>query len=279
MDQFFGEKAMSTLLTGPHRRQRVIEYPDSDGEPMAETGIHVLQIIYLYLALRWWFRAEPQTNVGANMFLYYREGRPKKRIAPDVYVAWGVPKRERRSYKIWEEKQPPQVVFEVTSPKTREVDLGRKRLIYAEIGVAEYYLFDPFGQYLKPPFRAYRLDSGEYVPREIEPFALFPDKPTDGFHGWRLSSNKLNLELRAMPTNKPDIPYILRFFDRNTGEMIIDPEKAMEEREKFADIARAAEARAAAEAEAREILEKENALLRAELEKLRGKAGLNSSGQ
>jgi len=238
---------------------------------MAETSIHVLQIVYLYLALRWWFRAEPQINVGANMFLYYREGHPKKRIAPDLYVAWGVPKRERRNYKIWEEKQAPQVVFEVTSPKTREVDLGRKRLIYAEIGVAEYYLFDPFGQYLKPPIRAYRLDGGEYVPCEIEPFALVPDNPMNGFNGWRLNSDKLNLELRAMPTNKPDIPYILRFFDRHTGEMVIDPEKAMEEREKFADLARGAEARAMAEVEARKILEAENARLRAELEKLRGK--------
>jgi len=246
---------------------------------MAETGIHVLQIIYLYLALRWWFRAEAQTNVSANMFLYYREGRPKKRLAPDVFVAWGVPKRERRSYKIWKEKQAPQVVFEVTSPRTSEIDLGRKRLIYADIGIAEYYLFDPFGQYLNPPFRAYRLDGGEYVLRELEPFALFPDQPTNGFHGWRLSSEKLNLELRAMPTNRTDIPYILRFFDPNTGEMVIDPEKAMEEREKFAGLARAAEARATAEAEARKILEKENALLRAELEKLRGQAGLTSSGQ
>jgi len=245
---------------------------------MAETGIHVLQIIYLYLTLRWWLRAEPQINVSANMFLYYREGRPKKRLAPDVFVALGVPKHERRSYKIWKEKQVPQVVFEVTSPRTREVDLGRKRLIYAEIGVAEYYLFDPFGQYLNPPFRAYRLEGGEYVPRELEPFALFPDQPMDGFHGWRLSSDKLNLELRAMPTNRTDIPYILRFFNPKTGEMVIDPEKAMEEREKFADLARAAEARATAEAEARKILEAENALLRAELAKLRGKAGMNTSG-
>lgn len=235
---------------------------------MAETGIHVLQIIYLYLSLRWWFRAEPQTYIGANMFLFYREGRPKKRLAPDVYVASGVSKLERRSYKIWKEKQPPQVVFEVTSPKTREVDLGRKRLIYAEIGVAEYYLFDPFAQYLKPPFRAYRLEGGEYVPREIEPFALFPD---NGFHGWRVNSEKLNLELRAMPTNRSDVPYILRFFDQNTGGMIIDPDQAMEEGAKFANLARAAEARAASEAAARKMLEEENARLRAELEKLRGK--------
>jgi len=267
---------------------------------MAETGIHVLQIFYLYFALRWWFRAAPQIAVGANMYLYYREGRPKKRLAPDVFVASGVPKRERRSYKIWKEKQPPQAIFEVTSPRTRQVDLGRKLLVYAKIGVEEYYLFDPFGHYLKPPFRAYRLEGGEYVLREIEPFALFPGNPTNGFNGWRLSSDKLNLELRAMPTNTPDIPYILRFFDRNTGEMVIDPDKAMEEREKFADLARAAELHAKAEAkaraeaearahaealarqreaEARKALEEENAHLRAELEKLRHPAGTDPARQ
>ena len=270
---------MSTLLTVPPRRRRVIEYPDSDGKPMAETGIHVLQIFYLYHALRWWFRADPQIYVGANMFLFYREGRPKKRLAPDVYVAWGASKQERHSYKMWEEKQPPQVIFEVTSPKTREVDLGRKRLIYAEIGVEEYYLFDPFAQYLKPPFRAYWLEGGEYVPRDLEPYALFSDSPTNGFHGWRVTSGKLNLELRAMPTSRVDVPYILRCFDPNTGEMIIDPDQAMEERAKFANLARAAEARANSEAEARKILEAENARLRAELEKLRDQAGLNASVQ
>jgi hypothetical protein len=76
---------MSQDLLVPPRRQRIVEYPDSDGEPMAETGPHVLQITYLHHALRWWLRAERLAAVGANMLLYYREGHPKKRIAPDVY--------------------------------------------------------------------------------------------------------------------------------------------------------------------------------------------------
>ena len=49
------------------------------------------------------------------MLLYYVEGNPSACVAPDVFVVKGVPKQERRIYKLWEELQPPTVVFEITS--------------------------------------------------------------------------------------------------------------------------------------------------------------------
>src|SRR5688500_5945456 len=124
---------MSVELLAPpagmaKRRRWVVDYPEGDGKPMAETAPHVWQIIYILLTLDFWFRAKEDVYVGANMFLYYQKGHPKKRIAPDVFVVRGVPKDWRRSYKLWEEKQAPQVVFEITSPKTQEEDFGRKRM-------------------------------------------------------------------------------------------------------------------------------------------------------
>ncbi|MGH7598668.1 MAG: Uma2 family endonuclease [bacterium] len=257
---------MSAELLAPPagRRRRVVEYPDGDGKPMAETAPHVWQIFYLLFTLDFWFRAREDVYVGANMFLYYQKGHPKKRIAPDVFVARGVPKEWRRSYKLWEEKQAPQVVFEITSPKTQEEDFGRKRLLYSRLGVTEYYLFDPYGKYLNPPLRGYKLVDEEYVPQAVETPAVPTSNGKEVTQGWRLTSEQLNLELWAMPTNQAKKPYILRLYDSATGEWLVEPSQALVEREVLKRKMREAEARAAR--------------LEAELEKLRGKGGADSPG-
>lgn len=61
---------------------RVI-YPDSDGKPIGETGIHVRASFHLYSALRWLFRRRLHTDVyvAASMFLYYQEGKPRANAA------------------------------------------------------------------------------------------------------------------------------------------------------------------------------------------------------
>jgi len=258
---------MSTELLVPTRRRRVVDYPEGDGKPMAETPIHVLQIIALYMALRWWFLPRPDCFVGANMFLFYREGDPKKRIAPDVLVALDVPSRVRLSYKVWEEKQVPRAVFEITSRKTRKTDFGRKREIYAHLGVAEYYLFDPLGHYLDPPLRGYRLVGNEYVERELEALPQFAEKSLNGARGWRLFSAGLQLEFRAVTYNEPGWRYQLQVYDPATGKLVAGPDDEREKRILFEEVAREALARAEAETEARKAAEAEVTRLRAELEK------------
>src|SRR5262247_974308 len=96
------------------------------------------------------------------MLLYYEEGNPAACVAPDVFVVQGVAKGERRTYRLWEEGQPPAVVFAITSRSTRLDDLGTKRALYAMLGVREYFLYDPLGEYLRPPLQGYRLQEGEY---------------------------------------------------------------------------------------------------------------------
>src|SRR5436853_4197283 len=100
-----------------------VYYPESDGQPMAETDVHRRMIVYLTTALENFFRDESDIYVSGDLLLYYTEGDPKKRVAPDVFVVRGVPKGNRRIYKLWEERRPPDVVFELSSRQTWREDL------------------------------------------------------------------------------------------------------------------------------------------------------------
>ena len=99
--------------------QREIYYPESDGQPMAESDLHRKEMTYLLDALEVCFHAVSDVYVAGNLLLYYTEGFPKKCVAPDVFVVKGVPKRNRGSYKLWEEGAAPVFVVEVTSESTR----------------------------------------------------------------------------------------------------------------------------------------------------------------
>src|SRR5436190_1784248 len=87
----------------PEKNQRAVHYPASDGKPMAETDLHVLEIVSLLEVLREYFKNDELVYVAANNFIYYKEGDNKKRVSPDVYVVLGVPKHLRRSFFVWEE--------------------------------------------------------------------------------------------------------------------------------------------------------------------------------
>jgi len=242
---------------------------------MAESNLHVSIIIQIREVLRYWLRAAKNACVYANMLLYFREGNPKARVAPDVFVVLGVPFNVmQRSYKIWEEQQSPQVIFEITSRKTQATDLGKKRFVYARLGVAEYYLFDPFREYLDPPLRGYRLVGEEYVPTPLEaippPSRNGHDAADDFSQSWRLKSEKLQLEIWAFAPTQEQTPCVLRFYDPAAGEWLTDPEQAMNEHGVFKRQAKAAETRALNEAQARKEAEERLARLEAELAKLRG---------
>jgi Uma2 family endonuclease len=158
-----------------------IEYPESDGKPMGETDVHIELIINLRCALRDFFRNAADVYVGSNLLFYYVEGDPGKRIEPDVFFVRGVGKGARRVYKLWEEGRPPDVVFEISSRGTWQEDLQKKWQLYAQLGVREYFIFDPERDYLIEPLVGYRLEDGQYVRMEVE--------------GGRLRSEALGLEL------------------------------------------------------------------------------------
>ena len=144
----------------------VVEYPCSDGQPMAETEIHGACMMYVTCALRGWFKRRGRTDVyvGSNNFLYYEQGNPRAVVSPDVYVVVGAPAHLRDTYLLWNEPKGPDFVLEVTSASTRRVDERRKRDVYAALGVSEYFLYDPRAEYLTPPLQGWRLRAGEYRP-------------------------------------------------------------------------------------------------------------------
>ncbi len=243
-----------------------ILYPERDGKPMGETDAHIDAIIYLREALKQHFRQAPEVYVAGNMLLYYEENNPAAAIAPDVFVVQGVAKHQRRTYKLWEEGTPPAVVFAVTSRSSRVEDTGTKSAVYAMLGVQEYFIYDPLGEYLRPALRGYRLQEGEYQ-------RLLPT--TEG----HLVSEVLGLEMRLEDKH-------LRLFDVRTGGRLLTlPETAerMHQAEEqmlqaaaqaaqaaaqaaqAEERARQAEERAAQEAAARQTAETELARLRAEL--------------
>ena len=82
------------------------------------------------------------------MFVYYERGNAEAVVAPDVFVVMGAGKREenpRLSYRLWEAPRGPDFVLEVVSRGTWEVDRDEKPLLYADLGVREYWLLSARG--------------------------------------------------------------------------------------------------------------------------------------
>ncbi|HSS79145.1 MAG TPA: Uma2 family endonuclease [Thermoanaerobaculia bacterium] len=227
----------------PFRRE--VEYPDSDGQPMAETEIHLNEMVDLLAALKRRYRGAPDVYVGGDMFLYYRQGDPRSVVAPDVFFVRGVPRGVRKTFKLWEEGVPPCFIVEVTSGSTRDEDIRKKKTLYEQLGVEEYFLHDPEGDYLSPQLQGFRLFNDRYAPIRPNP---------DG----SLESRSTGLTLRIEGTN-------LRLIDTATGERQLWVEEV------DLDWQREKEARQAAEARASRI-EEELASLRAELER-KGREG------
>jgi Uma2 family endonuclease len=151
--------------------EQEIEYPTSDGQPMAETPEHQTVMIDLILGLRHRYAAAPDVFVGGNFFLCYERGNPKACVAPDVLLAKGVGKWNRPNYLLWKEGTP-SLIVEVTSRKTQRKDQNFKKSLYERIGVEEYILFDPLDEYLTPRLQGFRLSRGRYQPIRLEDGAL-----------------------------------------------------------------------------------------------------------
>ena len=187
--------------------EREIFYPETDFKPMAETDLHRDTLASLVQLLKRFYRDTNDIYVSGNLLIYYEEGNPFRSVAPDVFVVKNVSKRNRRIYKLWEEKQAPSVVIELSSKSTAREDLQKKWRLYERLGVAEYFIFDPEYAYLDLPLIGYRLEDGEYVELELSDNRIF--------------SQELNLELVAAPSG-------LRLFDRERNDFLPTPDEAEE---------------------------------------------------
>jgi Uma2 family endonuclease len=221
--------------------EQEIEYPTSDGQPMAETPEHMQVMFDLIFGLRQRYVAAPDVWVGGNLFLCYEQGNAKACVAPDVLLAKGVAKWDRPNYLLWAEG-PPSLVVEVTSRKTQRRDQRVKKPLYERLGIEELILFDPFEEYLRPRLQGYRLSWGRYKP--IPPEA-------DGSLLVRTTS------LRLKPEGKR-----LRMVEAATGKPILWTEEETVARQDAEAARQAAEARTAEAEERIRALEQELERLR-----------------
>ena len=227
-------------------------YPCSDGKPMADNMWQADAIMHATGDLR---AALPTALVAADILMYPEEGNNTNPIAPDVLVALGLGTRKRSSYFVWKEGKPPDWVLEVASPSTQKKDRDRKRRRYAEIGVPEYWMFDPrspqrgargapsheeFSVYPRgtPRLQGLKLVNGDYVP--------LPSRLADG--GRTIRSGALGLDVRVDGE-------LLRFRDPATGKDIPHRSDVAAAAERAQAAAERAEAQAKREAEQRKAAE------------------------
>ena len=167
----------------------------------------------------------------------------------------------RDSYLLWNEPKGPDFVLEITSRSTRREDQGRKKRVYASLGVGEYFLFDPTGDYLRPRLQGFVLRQGRYEPL---PTARLPNGEPS------LSSEAVGLHLRVRGEE-------LRLYDPDKGRDLFYYSEWAKAHAREADRAakeeaarKAAEDRAATEEAGRKAAEARIAELEALLRNPRG---------
>ena len=150
-------------------------------------------------------------------------------VYPDLLVAFDADPaayRAHNGFVISEQGKPPDFVLEVASRSTGRRDAVDKRVIYAGLGILEYWRFDETGRHHGTRLAGDQLVDGQYAPIAIDEL---PDGSLQGH------SIILNVELRWTDGQ-------LGWYDPATGEHVPTMESERE-------------ARAQAEARIRELEE------------------------
>ena len=121
----------------------------------------------------------------------------------------------RRSFFGWRETAKPRVTFEMASQGTWRENVKEKRELYTRLGIAEYFIFDPEGEFISPRLQGFRLENGQSVP-------MVPD--ADG------GLICAELGLRLVPEG-----LMLRLYDLATGAAILTREEQAEQAARRAD--------------------------------------------
>ena len=235
------------------------KYPIDDGEPMAETEHQLIAMMYMIAALKSWFAGNPTVYVGGDMFIYYREGYPSRVVAPDVFVVFGAEGTHKRlRWRVWDEGGAvPSFIMEVGSESTWREDSGAKRLLYADLGVEEYWRLDPLeGKLFAPVLIGERLIDEEYQPIDVY---------HDESGNLRGHSQVLGLDICVRPDGEP------RLYEPASGQRLnsLQEEQAALQEERSAR-EQAEDARQQAE-DAQRQAEAENRRLREQLARLQAR--------
>jgi Uma2 family endonuclease len=211
-----------------------LDLPGDDGEPM-ENERERIQISLGIESLDQHWKDRNDFYVGGNMFVYYSlsqaqtvleelttPGLSKRAFrGPDMFVVLNVDGSYRRQkWVVWEEDgRYPNIIFEFLSPKTRSVDLGKKKHLYEQtFGTREYFCFDYLNPTGEESLLGWRLDAhGRYQPI------------TADSRGW-LWSEYLELWVGRWPGNiLRDNTVWMRFYTPD-GELVLTPAEVERQR-------------------------------------------------
>jgi Uma2 family endonuclease len=250
--------------------------PDSqlifdDGEPL-ETLRHRLAMNLLIDSAQSALLGAERNDffVGGNMFVYYAADQRMNRDfrGPDFFAVLGVEReRERKGWVLWQEDWKfPDVIIELLSSSTAQVDKGIKKDLYEQrFKTPNYFIYDPFDP---NSLQGWHLDAqGQYQPLQPNP------------KGW-LWCQALGLWLgnwqgRAYLHPPVEDCTWLRFYDR-TGQLIpnLDEQawlKAQQAESRLAQAQEQVEQEKIRAQQAEEQVEMEKSLREALIAKLKAK--------
>ena len=208
-----------------------LRLPSDDDEPTPKTTRQAVAIMGCFDCLQRRWAGQRDVFVGSDQFIHRvpdydpKTNPDRPPIAPDVYVAFGVADRHRGSYVPWEEGKVPDFVLEVAAPWSREQDAEKKPPIYAEMGVPEFFLYDPEGR-LDPPLSGFELCDGKYKP-------LPEEELQEGVVGVR--SKVLELCLCLVPPGPETMDIALRLYDPATGGLLPTSREVAESNRQLAE--------------------------------------------
>ena len=128
---------------------------------MATSPRHARWMIACYRMLVHRFVGRTGVYLAIYMLVYYERWNNGVSIAPDVFLNFGVPLRDRSSYKVWEAGKPPNAVWEFGPPSSIKGDAGKEQEQYRRMGAREYWLVDPSGEYHYPQVQGFELVDGK----------------------------------------------------------------------------------------------------------------------
>ncbi|VXD14964.1 Uma2 family endonuclease [Planktothrix paucivesiculata] len=200
------EPANLHRLEQPEEFDNIIFPPSNlwSDEPTLESYLHLQQLLLLLKCLDWYWRDRNDYFATGNLTVYFSPNQKKSEHfrGPDFFVVLDTEKKPRRSWVVWEEGKYPNIIIELLSPSTAEIDKGLKKQLYQDnFRTFDYFWFDPDTLELA----GFHLVEGKYQP--LEPNS----------QGW-LWSQQLELFLGLYNSQ-------LRFFTSD-GQLLPTPEEA-----------------------------------------------------
>ncbi|WP_413164292.1 Uma2 family endonuclease [Capilliphycus salinus ALCB114379] len=161
-------KNLEILQSEPEFQE--IEYPPGDlesQEPPLESELHLRQILLLIQMLEYLWQDRQDFYAFGNLTIYYSPEQQKTQDfrGPDFFVVLNTERKPRNSWVVWEEGgKYPNVIIELLSPSTANVDRTTKKEIYQDIfRTPDYFWFSPNTL----EFQGFHLVDGEY--QELQP--------------------------------------------------------------------------------------------------------------